>query len=272
MGADLKSRLAVHPRGEKRTSKTPSGGTGMQWQTKYGFVAADALELDVVVDGVNEKGLSYGILWLPEYTSYPVLQGGATESSAIDVTQLGHLLLGTCATVDEAKAVLLNATVFATNIPSFGGVPTAHATLHDAQGKSIVIEWIDGKQMVMDNPSAVLTNAPPLQWHLTNLRNYISLDPANPQPLRVGGSVLGSPGQGGGFLGIPGDWTPPSRFVRTSAMLHFARPVKDGAAGVNLPNTSSTRSTFPGRCARQTRRTRIRRLHTVGIGKGSKRR
>ncbi len=232
-GADLKSRIVVHSRGEEKLSKTPAGADGMRWKTTNGFLAVDALGLDVVVDGVNEKGLSFGLLWFPDYTQYAALKPGS-ESSAINITDLGHWLLGTCTTVDDAKKALANATIFATNIPSFGGIPTAHVALHDAAGNSAVVEIIGGKQLVMDNPGGVLTNAPPLEWQLINLKNYIHVDASNPQPMQVAGTVLGSPGQGGGFLGIPGDWTPPSRFVRTSAMLHFAKPASDRTGAVNV--------------------------------------
>lgn len=232
-GAELNSRIAIHSRGEDKISKTPSGADGMHWKTTYGFLDADALGLEVVVDGVNEKGLSFGMLWFPDYIQYASMKPGS-ESSAINVTDLGHWLLGTCATVEEAKRALANATVFATDIPSFGGAPNVHVALHDANGNNAVIEFIGGKQLIMDNPGSVLTNAPPLDWQLINLKNYFHIDANNPQPLQVVGTVLGSPGQGGGFLGIPGDWTPPSRFVRTSAMLHFAKQTADRGGAINL--------------------------------------
>ena len=115
-----------------------------------------------------------------------------------------------------------------------GALPTMHFALHDQQGHSAVVEFIKGSMKIYDNPNGVLTNAPAFDWHMTNLCNYLTVNPANPRPLIIEGTVLSPPGQGSGFLGIPGDWTPPSRFVRTTAMLHYAKPAVDAVHGINL--------------------------------------
>lgn len=232
-GADLQSRLAIHARDEQRVSKAPDGKPGLKWVAKQGFVGADVSGLDAIVDGVNEKGLSYSLLWFPEYTKYPPIEIGQ-EAKVVDVTDLGAYLLGTCTTVDEAKAALSKISIGATNVASFGGIPTAHVALHDAHGNNAVVEWVNGKQVISENPNGVLTNSPSFDWHLINLKNYIRVDALNPEPVKIRGTILGSPGQGGGFLGIPGDWTPPSRFVRTTAMLRFAKPAPDVSSGINL--------------------------------------
>ncbi len=232
-GSDLKSRLAIHGRGESCTSKTPESRDGLKWTSRFGYVGADVAGLDAIVDGVNEKGLSFGELWFPQYTKFAT-RTAAQDSSTIDVTDLGSWILGNFSSVEEVKEALGKVVVGARNQPSFGGIPTPHLAVHDAQGKSLVVEWIDGKAKMYDNQNGVLTNSPPFDWQTINLSNYLQIKPSNPQPLQLSGTVLSCPGQGGGFLGIPGDWTPPSRFVRTTAMLQFAKPVEDTAGGVNL--------------------------------------
>lgn len=229
-GLDLKSRLVCHGQGESRKSHSNSGDP-LTWKAKFGYVGVDAAHLDAIVDGVNEKGLSFGLLWFSNYTKYPEIAAGA---KTVDITDLGSWVMGNFESVDELRAALKTITVTAMDVPSFGGIPTAHMAVHDASGKHMVVEWIEGKQVIYDNPTSVLTNSPPLDWHLINLANYLMVDSQNPKPIKIQGTVLSSPGQGGGFQGIPGDWTPPSRFVRTCAMLKFARPVPDTAAGVNL--------------------------------------
>jgi choloylglycine hydrolase len=67
-----------------------------------------------------------------------------------------------------------------------------------------------------------------------NLGNYLNVRAVTTTPVQIAGTVLAPPGGGGGFLGIPGDWTPPSRFVRAVAMSQFAKPAQDAAEGVNL--------------------------------------
>jgi len=109
-----------------------------------------------------------------------------------------------------------------------------HFALHDVTGKNAVIEYIDGQLKVYDNPNGVLTNAPSFDWHTTNLCNYLNVTPTNPNPITIGGTILSTPGQGSGFLGIPGDWSPPSRFVHTTAILYFAKPAENATQGINL--------------------------------------
>jgi choloylglycine hydrolase len=228
--ADLQSRLAIHGRGETRKAHS-AVGEPLTWTSKFGYVGFDANHLDAIVDGVNEKGLSFGLLWMPSYTEYPEIKPGA---KTLDVIDLGSWVLGSFQTVDEVKAALKSITISADNLPSFGGIPTAHMAVHDARGHHVVVEWIGGKQIVYDNPTGVLTNSPPLDWHLINLTNFMMVDSKNPKSIEIQGTVLSPPGQGGGFHGIPGDWTPPSRFVRTCAMLRFAKPGANTEAGINL--------------------------------------
>ena len=57
----------------------------------------------------------------------------------------------------------------------FGFAPPAHLVVHDRTGASAVFEWRDGRMVVFDNPIGVATNGPHLDWHLTNLRNYVNL-------------------------------------------------------------------------------------------------
>ncbi len=228
----MHSNLVVHPRLEKVATTASNGKPGLCWTSKYGFVAANSYGLDVTVDGMNEHGLSYSALWLPG-SSYQAVKPGE-EPDSIPVLQLGTWILGNFQSVDDAVKSTDKLKVWAPLQREIGIVPTLHVALHDATGRSAVLEFVDGEKKIYDNPNGVLTNAPTFDWHKTNLRNYIHLNAENPEPLVVAGTVLSPPGQGGGFLGIPGDWTPPSRFVRTTAMIAFARPVKDGGSAVNL--------------------------------------
>ena len=79
----------------------------------------------------------------------------------------------------------------------------------------------------MDNPVVFSPNSPDFQWHLTNLRNYMNLSPTQKQSQTWGSLELTPLGQGGGSFGLPGDYTPPSRFVRT-AFLKTHTPIPAG--------------------------------------------
>jgi choloylglycine hydrolase len=232
-GADMHSKLVIRPRGELRQSAAPSGAKGFSWTSKYGYVGANVYDLEAYVDGMNEKGLSFGMLWLPGYTKYQEISPDQSKS-AVSVIDLGSWLLGNFATVDEVIAAIPKIQVWSAEVEGFPGIPTAHLALHDSRGKSVVIEFVGGQQKIYDNPTTVLTNAPPFDWQLINLKNYLKISPYNAEPVKIGGTVLAPPGEGSGFLGVPGDWTPPSRFVRIMAMLSFAKPADSKEQGVTL--------------------------------------
>ena len=94
---------------------------------------------------------------------------------------------------------------------------TSHWRVGDPSGRQIVIEITGGETHIYENTIGVLTNSPDFPWHVTNLNNYVSLTfgeadgnafSAWPQVRRFGA--------GTGMTGIPGDVTPPSRFVRAA--------------------------------------------------------
>ena len=227
------SQIVVHTRGERISSQTPAGKKGLSWKSKYGFVSVNAFGIeDATVDGINEAGLSVDFLWLPgtEYQDVP----RGKDSKAVTIGDLGNWILGNFTTVDEVKRAIEGVYVCSMEIPQMNMVPPLHLAVHDTKGKNIVIEFIKGERKVYDNPIGVMTNAPAFDWHLTNLRNYVNITSHNADPVTIEGVMLSPTGQGSGLLGIPGDWTPPSRFVRAVAFVHFADPVESAAEGVNL--------------------------------------
>ena len=100
--SDMNSLYVVVPRGYTSQSMTPDGATGMRFKTKYGYVGLAVEQSDFVTEGLNEKGLSAGLFYFPEYGEYePYSKENASRSMA-DL-QLVSYILGTCATVDEVK-------------------------------------------------------------------------------------------------------------------------------------------------------------------------
>jgi choloylglycine hydrolase len=80
----------------------------------------------------------------------------------------------------------------------------------------------------------VLTNAPTYDWHISNLRNYLGLSTLASESLRFGASDVTALGQGGGLVGVPGDYTPPSRFVRAAFLRHYATKPKNADEAAQL--------------------------------------
>ena len=138
-------------------------------------------------------------------------------------------MLGNFATVDEVKAAVGDVVVWGETVPQLGSFAPLHYVVHDASGKSIVIEYVDGKLHVYDNTVGVLTNSPTYEWHIQNLRNYVNLTAVNAKPVKIGNVTYAGTGQGSGLHGLPGDPTPPSRFVMAAATAYLADKPKDAA-------------------------------------------
>jgi choloylglycine hydrolase len=209
------------------------GKSAWSWKSRYAIAGMNAFGLPVVVDGVNEKGLAGGILYFPGFASYAD-PAQADPAHALAPWELLSFALGNFASVAEVRAALASISIVGVTQPTLGIVPPFHYTLHDASGASIVVEPIGGTLKITDNPLGVLTNAPSFDWHLTNLRNYVKLSPVEAPPLEIGGETFAPLGSGSGMLGVPGDPTPPSRFVRALAMTLSAAPQKDAAQTVRL--------------------------------------
>ncbi len=115
----------------------------------------------------------------------------------------------------------------------FGTPLPLHFVINDPSGASLVVEYMHGEMRMFDNKVGVMTNSPNYDWHLLNLRNYANLTPEAGRPRSIDGVSLAPFGAGSGMLGLPGDFTPPSRFVRAVAFVNTMEPVKDAAEAVN---------------------------------------
>lgn len=225
---DLKSRVAIVPRGYQFQGETPQGQNGIKWKAKYGIVGIDVLEKNYISDGMNEKGLVVGLLYLPGFAEY---QPYEPEKSSISMgpLDLANYVLSNFATVEEVRAGLKKVRVVPVPEPALGNIPAPiHLTVVDSSGKAIVVEYTDKKLHIFKNPLKVMTNSPTFDWHMTNLRNYINLSAVAIPTKKIENLDFAPIGAGSGFLGIPGDYTPPSRFVRAVAYTQTARNTPDG--------------------------------------------
>ncbi len=224
---DLNGRVIVIPRGHAFTGETPDGRRGYQWKGKYGVIGTDMLEKEVLADGVNEKGLALALLYHPGFAGYaPYEQGKAGES--MGPADVGQYLLTTCATVDEARTAIKKVRVVPVIEPVLGFPPPVHFIIADPSGRRMVIEFQEGEARVFDAPLGVMTNAPTYDWHITNLRNYVNLSPVALPDKKIEDLKFAPLGAGSGMIGLPGDFTPPSRFIRAVAFTATARRTADG--------------------------------------------
>lgn len=227
---ELHSDIVVVPRGENFTSINDKGIMGISWKNKYGFLGVNAFSLkNNFVEGLNEKGLAYGALMFvgAKYQE-------AVPEKFVTVADLGAWIMGNFSTVAEVKEALPKINVSSMSLKEMHGEVFMHVALHDASGNNLVVEFIDGEVKVYDNPLGVLTNRPDFPWQLNNLRNYINLDACDKKAKVLNGLKIEPTGVGSGMLGLPGDWTPPSRFVKLAYSIDAALPAKDANEAVNL--------------------------------------
>lgn len=226
-------RMALFPRHQSYASLTPEGANGMKWTGQFGFVSMTAYGQNYGPDGLNEAGLYVGMYYLPgfaEYAEYDPSQ----KARSLSVGDFMQWMLSSFKTVAEVRANLDKIRVINVKDERFGGAALPfHWKIGDASGKSIIIELVNGGQMkVYEAFLGVITNSPTYDWHLTNLRNYLHLSPDARQPVAVGDLNLTPLGAGSGMLGLPGDYTPPSRFVRAAALTGSVRPLKTSTDAV----------------------------------------
>lgn len=231
-GAVLPPMIVAIPKGTAQVGMTPSGEPGLKWTATHSAVGMGMQGNEFLADGVNDQGLAAGLFYHPGYAKYAEPQPG-DANRVLAPFQLISFLLTTCATVEDVRSALDQVVVAPTVLKEMGIAPPIHAIVREASGECIVVEFLNGKTVIYDNPVGVITNDPTFDWHLTNLANYINLSPTNVAPITLGADTLRQLGQGSGLLGLPGDYTPPSRFVRAVAFTQSAETADSGTEAVN---------------------------------------
>ena len=165
-------------------------------------------------DAVNEKGL--GMVGL-NFVGNAVYGEPVTDGTKENVAQfeLPLWLLGQCATVKEVRALL--AKIQITNTPFNEKYPVSqlHWMIADRE-ETIVVEAVADGLHIYDNPAGVLTNNPPFPQQMFRLNDYRGLSPRQPENTFAPGLDLTAYSRGMGALGLPGDLSSASRFVRAA--------------------------------------------------------
>lgn len=222
-GSDLNSRYVVVPRGYTQQSFVPGGADGMKFSARFGYVGLAVEQEQFVAEGLNEAGLSAGLFYFPGYGKYEDFDP-AEKSTTIADLQLVSWILGTCSTVDEVKEAVGKVHV----VSIYPGASTVHWRFTDPSGRQLVLEIVEEEPHFYENELGVLTNSPGFEWQLTNLNNYVNLYAGAASDHGFGAIRLAPFGAGSGMLGLPGDVTPPSRFVR-AAFFQTTAPQPDSA-------------------------------------------
>jgi penicillin V acylase-like amidase (Ntn superfamily) len=227
---DMKWTLVSQPKGTELVLTVPSdlGLPAVNATTKYAVVGVSAgvIPGGALLEGQNSEGLGMSGNFLPGFTEYQAVT--KDDKSYVSVLDFGSWALGNHATVAELRTALPTIKVWWNkSLPSGPTPPTLHFVFTDRSGDGMVVEYVGGELQIHDNAAHVLTNAPPYDWHLLNLRNYLNLSTVGVSSREIGQVNVTALGQGGGIMGIPGDFTPPARFVRAAFMRHAVTPPKD---------------------------------------------
>lgn len=171
-----------------------------------------AENVPLYAEAANEKGLYMAGLNFPGNAWYPPAEDAAPD--AVAPYELIPLVLGSCENLAQAREMLQ--TVQLLGIPFAKGYPLAplHWHLADATGALVLEATKDGVH-IYDDPAGVLTNNPPFPFQLAALNNFQHLSPKPAENRFASALPLASYGQGMGAIGLPGDFSPQSRYVKT---------------------------------------------------------
>jgi choloylglycine hydrolase len=243
---------------------------GWTWKNTYNFIGITSMDSIIreaiffkykihgtfTTEGINEKGLSASMLVYDVNMTWETNKKGGRD---IFYLMFIDWVLGCCSTVQDVKdAFVQNKDAGAINL--FGLIGDAgdainqpfHFIMHDANGDCVIVE-VDNKEaklydkeywakhnltlyaQALNGPLyGQMTNAPSIDWHFNNLRQYLNLNPHDTPD--VANSKMKQFSHGSGMVGLPGDYTSPSRFVKLSNFLRYAVQPKDLKAAIILAN------------------------------------
>lgn len=161
-------------------------------------------------DAVNEKGLGMAGLNFPGNADYKQAEDGKDNIAPFEFIPW---ILGQCATLDEARKLLERINLININFSEQLPSTPLHWMIADREG-AIVIESMKDGLKIYENPTGVMTNNPPFDVQLFNLNNYMSLSADPPQNHFSKSLNLHAYSRGMGAMGLPGDLSSASRFVK----------------------------------------------------------
>ena len=169
-------------------------------------------DVPLFYDAVNEKGLCMAGLNFVGNAYYRDVIAGKDNVAQFEFIPW---ILSRCATVNEAKDLLQNINI--TNTPFSDKLPVAqlHWIIADKNG-AVTVESVKEGLKIYDNPVGVLTNNPPFCEQMSRLNDYMHLSPRQPENTFSDKLSLKTYSRGMGALGLPGDLSSQSRFVRVA--------------------------------------------------------
>lgn len=180
-------------------------------------------------DAFNEEGLCMAGL---NFVGNAVYQKEKKNRTNIASYEFIPYILGNCKSTQEAKSLLQNINITDTAFDETLVPAQLHWMIADKDG-AITVEALEEGLRVYDNPAGVLTNNPPFERQLENLKKYEKLTPLQSELLQDKMSEESSYTRGTGAVGLPGDYTSQSRFVRAAFVRRYSHSDQTEEASVN---------------------------------------
>lgn len=192
-------------------------------------MAAVVDEYPLYYEATNEKGLSMAGLNFPGNAVYYDYD---SQKQNIAPFELIPWVLGQCASTEEAKRRISQINLVKINFSEQLPLSPLHWMVSDSK-RSMVVESTEKGLEAFDNPFDVLTNNPTFDYHRINMNNYMGLG-TGPASTRFRAEVpLHNYSLGMGALGLPGDFSSPSRFVRAFFVKENSVSEQDEKSNVN---------------------------------------
>lgn len=175
-------------------------------------VAYVAEDYPLYYEATNEKGISMAGLNFPGNADYKPYEEGKDNVTPYEFIPW---ILGCCATMDQVKEKLARINLVALNFSQELPLASLHWMISGRDG-SVTVESVREGLKVYDNPVGVLTNNPTFDYHMSNLANYMNLTAELPVNRLTDKLSLEPYSRGMGAMGLPGDLSSASRFVKAA--------------------------------------------------------
>ena len=210
---------------------------------KYSLIGMGVMgaETPIMVDALNDSGLMGALLYYPEFAKYDTQ---LTEKSInINPGFFVTYILSQFSTVGEI--ILKIKDINLTNEDMFGEKIPVHYIFSDRSGETIIIEPDKNGINIHRNSIGVLSNSPDYAWQKNNLRNYMGITNEPRKSQNIVNFEISEFGEGSGALGLPGDYTPVSRFIRIAFLKQFSVKGNDEIDGVTKMFNNFASVTIP---------------------------
>ena len=207
-------------------------GLYQSWSTKYAFMGINVNDSLFFNDGINSAGIVGDAQYLEEASWDTVDNLKKRGLKPIIGEEVVAYVLSNFGSIAEIKEAFQKMGQEKTTYPDWEaadtGIPTPipmHYTFSDSTGKSVILEPVSNGAFKIYDGIGVMTNSPEYPWHLDNLRNYLQLTNHNLGHNQITDQLdIKQIESGSGLIGLPGDYTAPSRFVRSTYLSKFLAP------------------------------------------------